>query len=457
MFFITVGTVIILSVLGIAAIVLFTDNGKDALGKVIEKIPDAKADNGSTEIIFDKDGKPSIKTKTAAIRNLTIRSKQTLNETLYVIQMTTMNLSHSTNIHELNGQKKDVVSTDQNNKNAYVTEKLQENVEKLTKIVKMSNNSDKVIRIGVENVAKYKLYYQNIDYRREFFLAKLDELKTSLNDTFLKKVKLNESKEIYAQLVMIKSISYYLDYDAKAAYRNYELAQRSFPSLRVIDELKKEYKDIAPHNAQELKFAYVLVASVPKSEANMQKTADKILAVNKYIAFRKKNYNLYLSINSSKIRVYTILEYHSKDQLTKKMDEIESIEKTALLYDVSRNIPKEYILKETRKKIYVYRTSDRPNDKYLVEALKKQNYKQISANGYWGKKFYVYAVYYDGNSCDENDLENFLDAIRDAINSHAVKAFAYQQSKSKKIQNLFEDKNLKYIVILEKNAYVKSP
>jgi hypothetical protein len=456
MFFVTVGLVVSIVLLGSFYMLLSTSNGKEVLNNVVNKIPDQETKKEDVaHITFDEAGKPSVITKSEAIQNLTIHSKKTLNETLYTIQMTTLKLTKSNSFHEINIDNKDDMFIDKSKKNNYIAEVLQKNVAELTKIVKMSTNTDKVIRVGVENVSKYDLLYKNIDFKREFFLAKLDELKSSLNNMFLQKIKKEEAKNIYAQLTMIKSISHYLDYEPQKAYNNYELAKKANPSLKVIKELTKEYQDIAPDNLEEMKFAYVLVASAPRSESNMKKTADRLLSLQKANAFREKNYNLYLSINSSKIRVYTIVEYHSKKELDKKIAEIESIEKTALVYDTSKKTPEEYILRETRKKIYVYRTSDRENDKYLVETLKKKNYKQIEAHGDWGKQFDIYAVYYDGNSCDDGDLEKLLDDTRDAINSHAVSAFAYQQSNSDKVKELFQDQQLKYIIVLEKNAYVK--
>lgn len=451
----------ILSILGVFLIlglfliflIFTTDTGKEALSKTIGKLPEKK---NTLSISFDENGKPQITTD-QAIENLTIRSKQTLNDSLYLVKMNLLRLSRGSSIYELdiNYTNVDNLLMDKNQNNKYVKTELQESVDKLSKMVTMSKNSDKVIRISVKNVNRYKLFYNNVYFKKEFFLAKLNELKISLSTSFLQKITIEEGKKIYAQLAMIKSISHYLDYQPDEAYRNYILAQKAFTSLRVISELKKEYKDIAPRNAEEMKFAYVLVASVQKSETNMKKTADRLLARSKASAFREKNHDLYLSINSTKIRVYTILEYHSKAELKNKINEIESIEKTALIYSTSKSIPKEYILRETRKKIFVYRTSKRANDKYLVNILKSKDYKQIEDKGYWGKEFDVYAVYYDGNSCDDSDLEKLLDDTRDAINSHAVSAFAYQQSHSKKIERLFKDKNLKYIIILEKNAYVK--
>ena len=349
---------------------------------------------------------------------------------------------------------REMVRSEEVDKLFEVIENADKKLEEQQKILRMSANSENVIKVSVDNVSNYKLFYKNIDFKRDFFLAKLKELQVELDDNFLMDIDKNEAKKIYAQLTMIKSISYYLDYKPKEAYETYIRAKKAFPTLRVINELKKEYRDIYPVGAAEVKYAFALVASVTKSKENMEKTADKILSPAKAYKFRNKNYNLYLSIIKNTIRVYTIFEYHSKLELAEKTAEIEQIEKTAGIYKTTRKLPREYILKESRKKIYVFNTSGRNDDQKLVKKLKEQGIKHIMPRGRWGVNFDIYAIYYDGNSYDRNDLDEVLEATRDTVGSHAIKQYAYQQSNGKAIRDLFKDEYLKYVIILEKNSYI---
>jgi hypothetical protein len=62
----------------------------------------------------------------------------------------------------------------------------------------------------------------------------------------------------------------------------------------------------------------------------------------------------------------------------------------------------------------------------------------------------MYAIYYDGNSYDKNDLNKVLGATRNIIDSSVVNSFAYQQSNGEKIQSIFKNNDdLKYLIILK--------
>lgn len=391
-------------------------------------------------------------TNKIAIENLTIRTQEKFNSNLAALSKQLDILSEDIEKYE---KRNSFVQISAIEKLKYKQEVLERAIARQDKIQRMNNNSQKIIKVGVENVGKFNLFYKNIDYKREFFLAQLDKLKAELSDAFLSNIETKESRKIYAQLTMIKSISHYLDYEPDKAYTTYIKAKKAYPGLKVIQDLEKEYMDIYPSGAKELKYAYVLVASVAKTKENMEKTADRILSPSQAHNFRKLEYSLYLSINQTKIRVYTIFEYHSDLERDQKLREIEGIERTSQIYRTTKELPVEYIFQETRKKIYVFNTSGRNDDKNLVKRFKNKKIKYVEAKGKWSKKFDVYAIYYDGNSYDKNDLNKILEITRNIIGSYTVKPFAYQQSKGKAIRDLFKNKSLKYVIILEKNAYIR--
>jgi hypothetical protein len=343
-----------------------------------------------------------------------------------------------------------------NEKYSYKLDKLEARLGKLEKITKIHNNTDRVIKVSIDNVGKMKPFRNSIKYKKDFFLAKLEELKKSLSDDYLSNVNRKEGSKIFAQLAMMKSISYYLEYEPAKAFYYYEQAKKAYPTLKVINELKKEYRDIAPKNAKELRYAYISLASVPKNKENMDKTPDEILSPTKAYAIRQHGYNLYLSVDYKVIKVYTILEYREDLEKISKLSKLKNIEKTAYEYDDTNKLPKEYRYMENRKKIYIYNSSGRNGDRNLVKRLEKRHFQHLEAKGEWkGKKFSVYAIYYDGNSCDKNDLDSFLEETKKIIGSYAIRQYAYQQSKSKTIKHLFKDEYLKYVVVLEKNANIK--
>ena len=420
--------------------VTYTDEGERTLSKIADAV--SKQNGGTTT---------NITIKQATI-NLELRNEESHQGALLTLEKELAKLVKEKQEYE---KQTSIVNIDKSDKLNFKIDEVASLLKKQQKIYAMSNNSDRVIRVGVESVSKYELFYKNIDFKREFFLAKLDELKDELSEDFLNTLNEQENKKIYAQLTMIKSISHYLDYEPDLAYRTYVQAKKAFPTLDVINELQKEYKDIYPEDAKELHYAYALIASVKKTEDNMNKTADRILSPVKAHQLREQGYNLYLSINQSSIRVYTIIEFYDDLEYNKKFLEIEKIEKTASVYRTTKELPREYILRETRKKVYIFNTSGRDDDKNLVSRLNAKGMTHLEAKGQWSVPFDVYAVYYDGNAYDKNDLNNFLEQTRNIIGSYAVKPFAYQQSNGKAVRDLFDDKYLKYVLILEKNAYIK--
>lgn len=426
--------------------ITFTSEGKTIVSSLVTKEKPQTIINGDVYNIKQK-----------AIINLTLETKEQYKDVLNTFNVLKKDIKKDIEIDDNNKEKVDIITVKNSlrNKIDYKLDTYTNALDKLNQIRQMNDNSDNVIKVGVDRIDKYKLFYNNIDFRKKFFLAKLDELKENVSDSLLLDISEKETKEIYAQLLMIKSISYYLSYNPDKAYKSYILAKKAFPTLKVISDLKEEYKVVYPKDALEIKYAYVLVASVTKSKQNMEKTADKILSPTKAYKFRNLGYNLYLSVNQKEVRVYTIVEYHSKLELDKKFLEIEKIEKTSSLYSKTKDIPIEFRLKEMRKKIYVFRSSDRQDDIRLVNKLKKQNISHVEAKGRWHMDFGIYAIYYDGNAYDKNDLTNILDLTRDAVGSQEVKLFAYQQSNGKAIKDLFNDKNLKYLIVLERNTYIK--
>lgn len=349
-----------------------------------------------------------------------------------------------------------LIQIDTDTKNNYRLDKIDKRIDKLEKITMIRNNTDRVIKVSVDSVSKMKPFNNSIKLKKDFFLAKLEELKESLSDDYLSNAKKKEGDKIFAQLAMIKSISFYLEYKPSKAFYHYEQAKKAYPALKVINELKKEYRDISPKNVNEIRYAYISLASVPKNKENMDKTADEILSPTKAYAIRKHGYNLYLSVDYKVIKVYTILEYREELEKISRLSKLKKIEGTAYEYDDTDNLPKEYRYMENRKKIYIYNSSGRDGDKNLVKRLKKYNFQHIEAKGEWkGKKFSVYAIYYDGNSCDKKDLDHFLKETKKIVGSYAIRQYAYQQSKSKTIKQLFKDEYLKYVVVLEKNANIK--
>jgi len=441
---------IAIALVAIVAMVLYTFVYSIQGKKITDSIIKKEKKEVSTNITITADN--IIITKEEAIRNLTLVNKQNQAKILNNLFL------------ELNKKKKDIEEYKRNkdtffidkiNRIDFKVDKMGEQLERLNKIQVMSNNSENVIEVSVNNVDKYDLVYKKMNIKRKFFLAKLQELQNKLNDSILEDINKNETKEIYAQILMIKSISYYLEYKPSMAFETYTQAKQAYPSLRVIQELEKEYKDISPNDVKEIKYAYTLVASIEKTKDNLDKSADQILSPSQSYQLRKLGYNLYLSINKVAIRVYTIIEYKSKLELEKKLLEIRKIEKTSDIYSTTNHIPEEYTLTETRKKIYVFNSSERKSDIRLVKKLIKKNFKYIEAKGRWNIDFGLYAIYYDGNAYDKNDLDRLLNQVRNIVGSHSIKTFAYQQSKGKTIKYLFKDKNLKYVIILEKNAYIR--
>jgi hypothetical protein len=320
-------------------------------------------------------------------------------------------------------------------------------------LLEMMNNADKVIEVSVENMLSKE--YENIIYSKEFLLAELDKLKILLSEKNLKMIK--NSNEYYAKQIMIKSLANYIDYEPKLAKDAYNKAKKAFPALEIITALNKQYLDLSIDNTENLKYAHVLLSSMKQNENGMNKTADILIGANKAKKLRKLGYNLYLNVKyKTSVRIYTIVEYISKVDLLKKMSKIEGIVKNPIIGNVSKKIPKEYILRETRKKIYVADSSIRNNAKVFANKLKRYNFNNVLPRGKWAQKFSVYAIYYDGKSYDKKDLKKILNAVRDITEYYSINTYAYQQSKGTKIKKMFvKDETLKYLIILEYNNHIK--
>lgn len=446
---IAIGAIVIVSI--IVIFFTFADSGKNIVkSNVSKKEPQISITNNINNVYENKTYIGNIEIATKLLNKKTAEK--------YNLAMNQLTQEYVKIKGEVQSENKtdDLVQINMNEKYNYKLDKIETRLDILEKITKIHNNTERVIQVGVDSVGMMKPFKNSIKYKKDFFLAKLEELKESLSDDYLSRVSEKEGSKIFAQLAMIKSISFYLEYEPSKAFYYYEQAKKEYPTLKVINELKKEYRDIAPKNLKELRYAYISLASVPKNKENRDKTADEILSPTKAYLIRQYGYNLYLSIDYKVIKVYTILEYREKLEKISKLSKLKNIETTAYEYDDTNKLPKEYRYMENRKKIYIYNSSGRNGDENLVMRLKKHHFEHVEAKGQWkGKKFSVYAIYYDGNSCDKNDLDYFLEETKKIIGSYAIRQYAYQQSKSKAIKQLFKDEYLKYVVVLEKNANIK--
>lgn len=413
--------------------------------------------------------------KVVGIENKEKASSASTNDSLNInnVQNMTINISIE-KLKERNIQKQEEVFKKQNEhlaklinmaSNTYdhsklsITEKIkQENIRKLIlqikedseKLNNMIKGSHTVISKGVHDVVKNDL--SRGEYKKEFLEANLDLVKQLLNEATLKNILDSEGKEAYAKQLMLKSMSNYIDFEPNEAVNSYNKAKQIYPSLQIIQDLFKEYKSLEKST---LKYAYVLVASVAKNNVDLVRSADYIVGLGNAENIRKKGYNLYLNVNNSEIRVHTIIEHYTEGELETKINSIKKYINSPFPFRVDEKYPEEYNLNRTRKKIFVVDSSKRGNDKTFTKKVKHllNNHNNIEAHGNWEKKFGIYAIYYDGNSYDKIDLDKVLEATRKVVGSYVVKAYAYQQSKGERIQELFKnDISLKYLIVLEKNT-----
>ena len=330
-------------------------------------------------------------------------------------------------------------------------------------MVRMSLNSKKVIKVAVDNISNYIMdnLKNNINIKEKFFNAKLKELNRLLDDTLLAELSEDENKKLYAQITMIKSSSLYLSYQPKLSYYYYELAVKAYPALSVINELKKEYADISPRDAENLRFATLQLTELPASSKLMNMPAKKIIGLGNAEKIRKKGYDLYLTTlmrtSNRKIRVYVILKYYNDYELEQKKEEILSIIPTAIEINNQKSLPLEYRYRETRKKIYIYHSAHLNSkiDKKFMQEMLQNNISNIEAKGKWNYSNELYTLYYDGESAKLSELNKFVKYSKEILPTFEIKIFAYQQSESRNIRKLFKDQNLKYIFVLEKNAFIK--
>jgi hypothetical protein len=379
------------------------------------------------------------------IRNLTIRNKEIESEVLEVFKKIN-NLSYKKmidnkpkNIFTLIGQER------QNNYEDIFIDNAKQ-IKRFGLFEKMKIHSPQIIHIGVKNVLDD--FKQN-QYTQDFLSANLDKLKKNLKEEF-KIIKDSNDNKYYAEQKMIESLSNYIDYEPINALQSFNEAKKVYPYLTIFKELEKEYKDIQTQDSKELKYAYVLISSVNKNLHNMNITADRIIGLGNAKKIRKSKYKLYLDVTSNEVRVYTIIEHFDEKDLHNQIQKINNFIISPSPFKLDTTIPKEYILSKKRKKIFIFDSSKNGNDKLFAKKLKKFNFQNILPKGQWKKTFGMYAIYYDGNSYDKNDLNKVLGATRNIIDSSVVNSFAYQQSNGEKIQSIFKNNDdLKYLIILK--------
>jgi hypothetical protein len=319
-------------------------------------------------------------------------------------------------------------------------------IKKFGLFAKMKINSPQVIQVGVKNVLDD--FSQN-QYTQDFLSANLDKLKKNLKEEF-KIIKDSNDNKYYAEQKIIESLSNYIDYEPINALQSFNEAKKVYPYLTIFKELEKEYKDIQTQDSKELKYAYVLISSVNKNFHTTNITADRIIGLGNAKKIRKSKYKLYLDVTSNEVRVYTIIEHFDGEDLHNQIQKINNFIISPFPFKLDTTIPKEYILSKKRKKIFIFDSSKDGNDKLFAKKLKKFNFQNILPKGQWKKTFGMYAIYYDGNSYDKNDLNKILGATRNIIGSSVVNSFAYQQSNGKKIQSIFKNNDdLKYLIILK--------
>lgn len=351
---------------------------------------------------------------------------------------------------EIKEDKERKIFMDKNHDLIMLTKQSNNIIRQLKLLNQMKNNSQKIIKAGVDTLP------DDIKYKKEFIAADLDFIKDHLTEMKLDIIESTDNKKKFAQQAMLKSMSNYIDFEPDLAIDTYNKAKGAYPQLDLISKLSKEYS-ILKKNKNTLSYAYILIASVVKNEKNLNTTADVIIGLGNANKLRQLGYSLYLNVNSNEIRVYTIVEHYSKIELTNKINMIDKYVVSPLPYRIDANLPKEYFLIEKRKNIYVWDSSSRNNDVSFSKRLINLNYRNVEAKGKWNKEFGIYALYYDGNAYDKNDLEKILKETRDIVGSYVVYSYAYQQSKSNLIRKLFQKNlDLKYLIILEKNSLINS-